>query len=135
MANSTKDIFMVLLRDLTKRLQSLDEREFEEILTGAAQFDIKITSRRTKTGKVKKALLTNLDMQRIMHTLEKMESRTEGSKYLKETCRGKEELKKLAKYIDIPVDKIDKIDQIIDRIVEATIGFRVRSAAIQGVKK
>ena len=71
----------------------------------------------------------------IRHALELSNSREEGAALLKEKCSTKEELTRLAKYLDLPVQKLDKIDQISERIIEATIGFRIRSAAIQGEKR
>ena len=36
--------------------------------------------------------------------------------------------------LDIPFQKKDSIDRILEKIIEGTIGFRLRSQAIQGGK-
>jgi len=43
------------------------------------------------------------------------------------------ELKALATDMDLPVPKSDTVGRLRDRIVEATIGFRLRSQAIRSV--
>ena len=46
---------------------------------------------------------------------------------------SKDDMARLARQLDIQVQKSDSADQLKARIIESTIGFRIRSAAIQGV--
>lgn len=135
MKKSQKDVLVGLLRDLAKQVQALDDQEFENILTGMAHIELRIISQGQNKGRLKKVRLTESQMLEIRNALEKMKTREEGAKLLKEKCKIKEDLISLSRYIDLPVQKSDKVAQLSERIIEATIGYRARSAAIQGLRK
>ena len=135
MKKSQKDILVRLLRDLAKQVQAIDDQEFENILTGMAHIELRIISQEQNKGRLKKVRLTESQMLEIRNALEKMKTREEGAKLLKEKCKIKEDLISLSRYIDLPVQKSDKVEQLSERIIEATIGYRARSAAIQGLRK
>jgi len=135
MKKSQKDILAGLLRDLTKQVQAIDDQEFGNILAGTARIELRVISKRKDKGRLKKVSLTESKMLEIRNALEKLETREEGAKLLKEKCKIKEDLIRLSKYIDLPVQKSDKVEQLSERIIEATIGYRARSAAIQGLRK
>lgn len=132
MKKSQKDVLVGLLRDLAKQVQALDDQEFENILAGIAHIELRIISQGQNKGRLKKVRLTESQMLEIRNALEKMKTREEGAKLLKEKCKIKEDLISLSRYIDLPVQKSDKVEQLSERIIEATIGYRARSAAIQG---
>ncbi len=135
MKKSQKDVLVGLLRDLAKQVQALDDQEFENILTGMAHIELRIISQGQNKGRLKKVRLTESQMLEIRNALEKMNTREEGAKLLKEKCKIKEDLILLSRYIDLPVQKSDKVKQLSERIIESTIGYRARSAAIQGLRK
>ncbi len=135
MKKSQKDVLVGLLRDLAKQVQALNDQEFENILTGMSHIELRIISQGQNKGRLKKVRLTESQMLEIRNALEKMKTREEGAKLLKEKCKIKEDLILLSRYIDLPVQKSDKVKQLSERIIEATIGYRARSAAIQGIRK
>lgn len=135
MKKSQKDILAGLLRDLAKQVQAIDDQEYENILTGTARIELRVISQAQDKGRLKKVSLTESQILEICNALEKLQTREEGAKLLKEKCKIKEDLIRLSKYIDLPVQKSDKVEQLVERIIEASIGYRVRSAAIQGLRK
>ena len=135
MKRSEKRIVVELLRDLATKIQLLDEKEYEGLVNGSAQIEINIGPKEKTKGKEKREPISETQMIDIRRVLELSNTREEGAALLKEKCSTKEELTRLAKFLDLPVQKSDKIGQISERIVEATIGYRIRSAAIQGEKK
>lgn len=135
MRKSQKDILIGLLRDLEKQLQAINDQEYENILNGTTSIELRVIIQRQGKGRLKKVRLMEPQMLEIRNALEKLETREEGVKLLKEKCKFKKDLIQLSKYIDIPVQKSDKVEQLIERIIEASIGYRVRSAAIQGIKR
>lgn len=135
MKKSQKDVLVRLLRELAKQVQSLDDQEFGNILTGMANIELRIISQGQNKGRLKRVKLTEPQMLEMRNALEKMKTREEGAKLLKEKCKTKEDLISLSRYIDLPVQKHDKVEQLLERIIEATIGYRARSAAIQGIRK
>lgn len=68
----------------------------------------------------------------IAEQLSKLATREEGERVLKKNAASKEELSQVARCIDVPVRKGDSVDVIRSRILAATIGYRLNSAAIQG---
>ncbi len=134
MKKSEKDIIAYVLKELSKRVQTLDDQEFDNLLRGTAQVEIRINSKVQAKGWMKNERMNKSQMKEIRSALELMDSREEGHKLLKDRCETKEDLTRLAKYLDLPVQKSDKVEQLFERIVEATIGYRIRSAAIQGNK-
>lgn len=130
-----KEVLVGLLRDLAKQVQALDAQEFEKILTGRARIELRITSKGKNKRQPKKVTLIKSQMIEMRTALEKMETREEGANLLKEKCKTKEDLILLSRHIDLPVQKSDKVEQLSERIIEATIGYRARSAAIQGLRE
>ncbi len=135
MKRTEKTIVVDLLRDLAKKISSLDEKEFDDLINGSSQIEINIDPKEKSKGKEKREPVSEALMRDIRHVLELSKSREEGAALLREKCSTKEDLTRLAKYLDLPTQKSDKIGQILERIVEATIGYRIRSAAIQGEKR
>ena len=60
-----------------------------------------------------------------------MENREDGAALLAKTCKKKDDLKTLARHFDIPILSKDTVASLRDKIVEAAIGYRLRSKAIQ----
>jgi hypothetical protein len=73
-----------------------------------------------------------LKIEEVAETLQKLDTREEGLRILTDFCSAKKDLQSLAIHIDIPNSKKDSIQTLRERIIEATIGYRLRSKAIQG---
>jgi len=130
MAEINKDVFVVLLRDLARQISNLDEGDFQDILDGAAKLQITVQPSRRPPAKRQK--LSNTEYEAIVRELGKMNSREDGLRLLDEKAVSKEELTRLARIVDIPVRKGEQVDILRSRLIEATIGHRLNSAAIQG---
>lgn len=61
-----------------------------------------------------------------------MHDKEKGKAYLESLNLRKVQYEKILKELDSPFDKKDSIARLISKIIEATIGFRLRSQAIQG---
>jgi hypothetical protein len=72
------------------------------------------------------------DPEPIRQTLSRLMSREEGGAYLSSLELTKPSLERLAAAFDLPVRKTDTVERLKDRIVEATIGYRLRSEAVRG---
>jgi hypothetical protein len=136
MGNMIKQIILNRLKELTKETQilvkelcnginKLKDEDIEKIISGNAYIELKVITKDSKINKIPKIF------DEIKQKLEGLSSREDGLKFLKNNCKTKNDLIKLAKQIDIPVSSSYKVEQLRERIVEATIGYRIRSAAIQ----
>ncbi|WP_143854133.1 hypothetical protein [Nostoc sp. 'Peltigera membranacea cyanobiont' 210A] len=70
--------------------------------------------------------------EQVAETLQNLGTREEGFRILTDLCPARKDLQSLAKYIDIPNSKRDSIQTLRERIIQATIGYRLTSRAIQG---
>ena len=70
------------------------------------------------------------DIDTVINTLLAINSRQEGETYLVSKCKSKTDLVEVAKKLDLPYRT--NITVLKERIIEGTIGFRLRSDAIQG---
>ncbi|MEJ6486004.1 hypothetical protein N0Y54_32860 [Nostoc punctiforme UO1] len=73
-----------------------------------------------------------LKTEEVAGKLQKLNTREEGFRVLDDFCPTKKDLQSLAVCIDIPNNKKDVIQALREKIIEATIGYRLRSRAIRG---
>ena len=82
----------------------------------------------------------NLDMKiqvdenTVIEKLYSFNSRAEGETNLNSTCNNRNAFEKVARKLDLPFQKKDNIEKLTSKIIERTIGFRLRSQAIQGTE-
>jgi hypothetical protein len=127
-----KNICINLLQQFTKLLDSLPEDDIEDVIKGKKCFTIENIVRKDevivkKKPKIDKVVSTNLI--NLEELLTKTHSRHEAEELLKDS--KKIDLQKLARILDIPIQSRDTLNKIKERIVESTIGFKLRSQAIQ----
>lgn len=75
---------------------------------------------------------SSVDVDYIIHEFPKMKTRKEGEEYLLSRKLKRLDLEIILRKLDIPFQKKDSIEKLRDKIIEGTIGFRLRSQAIQG---
>ncbi len=127
-----KNIFTNLLQQFTKLLDLLSDDDVQDIINGKKCFTIgtvvekdkALAKKETNIDKVASTNLINLE-----ELLQKVHSRSEAEELLKNS--KKTDLQKLAKALDIPVQSRDNISKIKEKIIESTIGFKLRSQAIR----
>lgn len=76
--------------------------------------------------------LTTAEIDTIRRRLDLLPTREAGEQMLNAEVQGRHQLIQIAKAIDIPINKRHTIQEIIEKIATATIGFRTRSAAVRG---
>ena len=67
----------------------------------------------------------------ITYALQNTDTREHARELIDSFLHTKEELTRFARVLDIPVPKCISSEQIKDRLVEGTVGYRLRSAAIR----
>ncbi len=149
-------ILYELKSQITKKIRTSSETEIDKILSEpeyrlnfiqVAMVDInqqivitsqkaKILNTAKKTTKNKKAgnEVSTLEIIRFAEQLEIASSREEGkailAEYLNKYSNVKARLISLAKYLEIPVGKLNK-DKLAEKIIQETIGHRIDSMIIQ----
>jgi hypothetical protein len=72
------------------------------------------------------------DLPKLAQELRALNSREEGHALLSEASLTRRELETLGRLIDTPIVKTDNMQRLTERIIEASIGSRLSSAAIRG---
>ncbi|MFL5243848.1 MAG: hypothetical protein ACJ8FY_17235 [Gemmataceae bacterium] len=88
-----------------------------------------------KKGKAKKKGAPRLNVAQladIAARLRSMDNRASGEQLLQEVAPTRAALETLSRHLDVAVRRDDRQEDLIRRIIESTIGFRLSSAAIQG---
>jgi hypothetical protein len=80
---------------------------------------------------VKNNSIDETSLSDTISKLKEMTSREDGLELLNNKYSLRQDYEAIAKQIDIPHTKKDSIDKLKEKIIEGTIGFRLRSQAIQ----
>lgn len=72
------------------------------------------------------------DLPELANRLQSLSSRDEGRALLSEASLTRRELERLGRLLETPILKTDNMERLTERIIEASIGSRLSSAAIRG---
>ncbi|WP_047450799.1 hypothetical protein [Alistipes sp. ZOR0009] len=125
-----KNIIIEQYDALSNFLQKLSKEEIAELENGKKEIMFELKDK-SKTSGLKILSFDEFVIQSIIDELNKMNSREDGLKLIVDKCSSRLDFEALAKKLDIPFTKKDTIEKLKDKIVEGTIGFRLRSQAIQ----
>lgn len=133
MKKSTAKIFATLLRRIARELEGLSDAELHDLSESAAPLlASRKNAHRAQVGKAGEDKDFDFRVAEILDMLRDMSSREEGLSLVKRAAPTKGKLTALSKALDLPVGKRNLAEDIAEKIVESTIGFRIRSAAIRG---
>lgn len=127
---NSKALIKKLFEELNTQVSGLSESDLLKIEEGTHELTIKVTKKKSQLINIEE-LSTNKKEEILKH-LQEYNSREDGIIYITEALKNKKELEQFAKFLDVLVSRQDKVDQIKDKIIEATIGAMLRSNAIQG---
>lgn len=117
------------LRRLAEVVERMSDDEISRLSDSNCDIEIKVVRRRSRE-EASPASMDNLND--VITKLTMLSSREEASQYLDATFSTKKALDQIARHLDVPVPKQDKVETIRDKIIEATVGARLRSEAIKG---
>lgn len=118
------------LRRLAEAMQSLSDEDLLKLTDENFSVDIKISRRR---GKTSTEISESKDSIKILsEKLLSIQDRNEAFTFLSSNFKTRKTLENVARIFDVSVLKTDKFETLAEKIVEATVGARKRSEAIQG---
>ncbi|MEV7349232.1 hypothetical protein AB0N48_09905 [Micromonospora chalcea] len=118
-----------VLKELSSFLRNLTEEELGQILDGGAE--IAVVPRSPTRPAAKNELPDNVNVDKIRTELLSMSTREEAATYLLKLGLTRTMLQALNAAFDLPVRKSDRVEDLRSNLVEATVGFRLRSSAIR----
>lgn len=119
-------------RRLAEAMTSLSDEDLLKLADENFSVEIKISRRRGKTP-----VDTSDSKDSIKVLSEKLlstQDRDEAFAFLNSNFKTKKNLENFARLLDVSVIKTDKFEALAEKIVEATVGARKRSEAIQGYR-
>lgn len=130
-----KKLLNNIFHSLSKAIDNLSEDEILDIESGDFEINFLFSDKKSVVKKNKeKIYLDERVLSRVNKLLNEALTREEGVLILEEHLKGRAELESFAKSIDVPIMKNDKVINIKEKIVDSTVGARLRSGAILGKK-
>ncbi len=120
----------LILKALAEQASQLSEEDIQKLEKGSHELSLSLVKK--KTTPVGVVELSKAQMDELLSRLQNCESRERGHELISGALKNKKELEQFAKHLDVLVLKQDKVDQIKEKIIEATVGAILRSNAIQG---
>jgi len=120
----------LFLQELAKQLKNLTEQQVQDVLNGKSKLSLVVIDK--EKSMQNRLPDENPQFEEITDYLKQLDSRESGLNYLQKYRFTKDYLQKLARFIDIPTQRTETKDELLQRIIEATIGYRLNSQAIQG---
>ena len=136
--NEDISIPISLLEKFTSFLKNLKVSELKELESGDRTVKFSLQAKRKKGVVAPSAqeILKNNDnaefLRELKDKLYATNDRDDGLFILERHCPSRGHLEALAKLIDLPTTKRDTIEHLRKKIVETTIGYKLRSNAIRG---
>ena len=130
--SSTKQLLVSLLRDLAKQIQAMDDSQIERILSRDLEIEVQVLEKdaaKTPKGRVR---CSDQEIDQLRQALQETGSREQAGALIDECLYSKADMIRFARFLDIPASQKSSSEDIKNRLVEATVGYRLRSAAIQG---
>jgi len=122
-----------LLLAIGKFIKSMSDDDYDKFLNG----DLQLQELKQKKVRIKDSLkkLTDNDIDIIINKIKNTSNRDEAKTILanEESLALKENLVKVARSLKIHIQKIDKKEDIENKIIEFIIGSRLRTDAIRGL--
>ena len=124
-----KQQFVSLLQAILRDVKDLDEVSFERFLAGNLKISVvpKTQSRSSRTT----ATCSDEQIEQLKASLEKATAREEAKELIGSVLHTKRDMRYFARCLDIPVPSKASSEEVMSRLVEGTVGYRLRSAAIR----
>lgn len=117
-----------LARALATFLRTVTDDDVRALERGEARIVVERKATRQPRGAARRR---DIDWDGLREKLVQAASREEGLALLEEFAPLRDQLKELARRLDLPTPKSDNVERLRDRIVDTTIGYRLRSNAIR----
>lgn len=126
-----KNFYLQEINKYLSFLSNLSEDDVLKLQKGDSYIKIDLIKNETNLGSTSNKIIDS-EVELAINELYKINTRDEGELFLQSKCSTKSDYEAIAKKLDVPFQKKDSIEKIKSKIIEGTIGFRIRSQAIQG---
>ena len=109
-------------------LQSLSKKDIEDIAKGDKIVRFSIVSKEIITSDTTPNSEVNVD--EIASKLRSFDTREEGELLLNDLSLKRVDYERLIRFLDLPFNKKDNLAKMKEKVLEGTIGYRLRSRAV-----
>ena len=121
-----------MLRRYADYLSTLPPDDIDALLDGELELRLSVVTKKRKAKKKSSPSKDSEQLANIVTSLRAMDNRASGEQLLHELAPTRATLESLARHLDVAVRRDDSLDDLLRRIIESTIGFRLSTATIQG---
>ena len=130
MSKSAGNSYAKFLEIVVREVFKLSEKDIQKIIN--MDYELKISVVEKKRASDAKADISDKDIAQILDYLNIIQNRE--SALVELSSLTKKNLEMIARKLDVAIQKSDKVEAIRLKIVEATVGARLRSSAIHGTQ-
>jgi hypothetical protein len=123
------ELIASVLSRVGEYLQVLPEAELRKLLSENSSIELRAVRNRPVRPE---ELLSNFNPAEVSKCLDGFTERNAAGNFLRDVAKNKKNLELVARNLDIAMSRQDKAEDILEKIVESTVGARLRSAAIRG---
>lgn len=115
---------------LVEALSKVPSEDINKMADNNYDIEIKVVRRR-QTKNIKRQL-SDESATELVKKITDFESRDAAKRFLETEYPDKKTIEQIARHLSIPIKRQDTVEEILNKIVEITVGARLRSGAIQG---
>ncbi|NSX33193.1 hypothetical protein HTK96_07405 [Brevundimonas vesicularis] len=127
---ASKDDFLFVLEAATAAFKSGDGKTLRRLRV-AAQSELTSSTRKSDKTAADSIVKGGND-GKLREKFSRFENREELQRFLSSSYPRKSDIEPLLRSLRVPVIKTDAYEAMVDKIVDATVGYRLRSQAIRG---
>lgn len=126
---SRNNFYVLEMERFLDFLNNLPQAVVKEIENGKKRIEINVIS--TSKESDEPILHNSVVVSESISLLNSMQSREEAYSYMSSSNLKKADLEAICKQLDLPLTKKEKIKALQEKIIEGTVGYKLRSQAIQ----
>lgn len=127
--SSTRRELLDIINVLSKTLSSINDDQFNKLITNSAK--LMYVENEVKNKKEKSS--NNIEINNLASKIKEFNTREETQKYIEELKLKKDDLFVIGKLVNANISKKDTKTKIAEKIVDATVGARLRVEAISQI--
>ncbi len=120
-----QDVFIALLKQFTRFVERLTAADINNLSDGKKRLSIELVDGKKSSNEK----IPSINLQEVADSITKINSREDAEELVKDFKKA--DLLRLSKILDIPVQGNEDIVRLKEKIIESTVGFKLRSQAIQ----
>ena len=121
-----------VLEDLARQLKQMCDDDVDGIMTKRLRLELTVIPFKRPARQNERSNAGDELYRRVIKELREAHTCEQGASLLSRELSTKADYIRVSKLLDLPVSKNSTVDQIKDLIVDRTIGYRTRAAAIRG---